>query len=59
MSNMTRLVGSPLEMGILERTRAKVKAVAMSPSPSISSKVLVGKKGNASVKDETNMRGNA
>jgi hypothetical protein len=56
---MTRLVGSPLEMGILERTRAKVKAVAMTPSSSICSKVLVGKKGNASVKDETNMRGKA
>jgi hypothetical protein len=59
MSNMTRLVGPPLEMGILEMIRARVKAVAMSPSSSIRSKVPVGKKGNTSVKDETNMRGKA
>ena len=34
MSKMTRLVGPPLEGGTLVRMRARVKAVAMSPSVS-------------------------
>jgi hypothetical protein len=59
MSNITRLVGPPLEIGIFDRILARVKAVAISPSSSIRSKVPVGKKGNTKVKDVTNIRGNA
>ena len=59
MSKITRLVGPPLEMGIFESIRARVKAVAMSPSSSMRSNVPVGKNGNTRVKDETNIRGKA
>ncbi len=56
---MTRLVGPPLEIGMSERILARVNAVAISPSSSILSKVPVGKKGNTTVNEETNMRGRA
>ena len=59
MSKMTRLLGPPLEHGMLERILASVNAVAMSPSSSIRSNVPVGKNGNTRVNDETNMRGKA
>ncbi len=59
MSNMTRLVGPPLEIGMSESILARVNAVAISPSSSILSKVPVGKKGNTTVNEETNMRGRA
>lgn len=59
ISNITRLVGPPLEIGMLESILAKVKAVAMSPSSSIRSNVPVGKKGRTKVNDETNIRGRA
>ena len=59
MSKITRLVGPPLDIGMLERILARVKAVAMSPSSSIRSKVPVGKKGRTKVKDATNILGSA
>lgn len=59
ISNMTRLVGPPLEIGMSESILARVNAVAISPSSSILSKVPVGKKGNTTVNEETNMRGRA
>lgn len=59
MSNVTRLVGPPLEIGIFDRIRARVKAVATSPSSSIRSKVPVGKKGRTSENEEMNNFGSA
>lgn len=59
MSKVTRLVGPPLEIGIFDRIRARVKAVATSPSSSIRSKVPVGKKGRTSVNEEMNNFGSA
>lgn len=59
MSKVTRLVGPPLEIGIFDRIRARVKAVATSPSSSIRSKVPVGKKGRTSVNEEMNNFGRA
>ena len=59
MSYMTKLVGPPLDTGILDNILAIVKAVATSPSSSIRSKEPVGKKGNTNVKDATNRRGRA
>lgn len=56
---MTKLVGPPLEIGMLESILAKVKAVAMSPSSSMRSNVPVGKNGRTKVKEETNILGNA
>ncbi|KAF1864100.1 hypothetical protein Lal_00048665 [Lupinus albus] len=56
---MTKLVGPPLEIGILDNILARVKAVATSPSSSIRSKEPVGKKGNTNVKEATNRRGSA
>ena len=56
---MTKLVGPPLDMGILDNILAIVKAVATSPSSSIRSKEPVGKNGNTKVKDATNRRGRA
>lgn len=59
MSKITRLVGPPLEIGMLDKILASVNAVAMSPSSSMRSKVPVGKKGNTRVNEDTNMRGKA
>lgn len=59
MSKITRLVGPPLEMGIFDKIRARVKAVATSPSSSILSEEPVGKKGRTTVKEEINSRGKA
>lgn len=59
MSKMTTEVGPPREMGMLDRMRLSVNAVATSPSSSMRSAVPVGKKGSTSVKDATNMRGSA
>ena len=54
---MTTDVGPPLDSGMLLRMRARVTAVATSPSASTRSAVPVGKYGSTSVKDPTNMRG--
>lgn len=59
MSNVTKLVGPPLEIGIFDKSLAKVKAVAISPSSSIRSEVPVGKNGRTSVNEATNSFGNA
>jgi len=59
MSNVTRLVGPPLEMGMLDKSLAKVKAVAISPSSSIRSDVPVGKNGRTRVNEAMNSFGNA
>jgi hypothetical protein len=56
---MTKLVGPPLEMGILDNILANVNAVATSPSSSTRSKEPVGKNGKTRVKDDTNILGNA
>jgi len=59
MSYMTKLVGPPLEIGIFDNIRARVKAVATSPSSSIRSNDPVGKKGKTNVNEATNRRGSA
>lgn len=56
---MTKLVGPPLDIGIFDNIRAKVNAVATSPSSSIRSKEPVGKKGKTKVKDATKSLGSA
>jgi hypothetical protein len=56
---VTKLVGPPLEVGILDKILARVKAVATSPSSSIRSEVPVGKKGRTRVKEEMNNLGKA
>jgi hypothetical protein len=56
---MTTLVGPPRDLGIMERTRARVKAVATSPSSSTRSKEPVGKKGSTSVKEAMKSLGSA
>lgn len=56
---MTILVGPPLDLGIIDKMRAIVKAVATSPSSSILSKVPVGKNGNTKVKEAIKSFGNA
>lgn len=56
---MTKLVGPPLEIGVLESILAKVNAVAISPSSSIRSKVPVGKKGNTNVNEAAKSIGSA
>lgn len=56
---MTKLVGPPLDMGILDNIRANVNAVATSPSSSMRSKEPVGKNGRTNVKEATNSRGKA
>lgn len=59
MSNVTKLVGPPLEVGMFDKILARVKAVATSPSSSMRSEVPVGKKGSTSVNEEMNSFGNA
>lgn len=59
ISNVTKLVGPPLEMGIFDNVLARVKAVATSPSSSIRSEVPVGKNGRTNVKDAMNNLGKA
>lgn len=59
ISKITKLVGPPLDIGILDKILASVNAVATSPSSSILSEVPVGKNGKTSVKDETNSFGRA
>lgn len=54
---MTRLVGPPLDMGILDKILAMVNAVATSPSSSIRSKDPVGKNGKTNVKEAMNNLG--
>lgn len=59
ISKITKLVGPPLHIGILDKILASVNAVATSPSSSMRSEVPVGKNGRTSVKDETNNLGRA
>ena len=56
---MTTLVGPPRDLGTMERMRARVKAVATSPSSSTRSKEPVGKKGSTSVKEAMKSLGSA
>lgn len=56
---MTTLVGPPRDLGIIERMRARVNAVATSPSSSTRSKEPVGKKGSTSVNEEMKSLGSA
>ena len=56
---MMRSAGPPRQSGILDRMRARVNAVAISPSNSTRSAVPVGKKGSTSVNDDTNILGSA
>ena len=57
MSKMTTDVGPPRDRGMWDRMRARVTAVATSPSASTRSAVPVGKYGRTRVKEPTNMRG--
>lgn len=59
MSNITKLVGPPPEIGMFDKILASVNAVATSPSSSILSDVPVGKKGRTSVNEETKSFGSA
>ena len=56
---MTKLVGSPLGIRMLDTILAIVNVVATSPSSSILSKEPVGKKGKTSEKEATNNLGRA
>lgn len=56
---MTKLVGPPLDIRMLDKILAMVNAVATSPSSSILSKEPVGKKGNTKEKEATNSLGSA
>ena len=57
MSNMIVDVGPPLELGMFDKILARVTAVGTSPSLSTRSNVPVGKNGNISVNDATNIFG--
>lgn len=57
MSKMTTDAGPPRARGVCEIMRARVKAVATSPSASMRSAVPVGKYGSTRVKEPTKSLG--
>lgn len=59
MLNATKFIGPPLEIDLFEKSLAKVKEVAISPSSSFLSEVPSGKDGSTGVNEATNSFGNA